>query len=97
MKAGPCLKEVTVSMEELKNSQNLFLDEIKNRGESLKKQKEKFKKACGHDIKTSIWYDGGPMQGCPEKQQQMLFSPGNKHNSNISCISRCFQDENMLN
>lgn len=37
VKARACMKGVTVWMEELKNSQNLFLDKIKSRGESLKK------------------------------------------------------------
>lgn len=82
----------------IKNSQNLFLDEIKSRGRSLNKQREKFKymRACGHHIKTSIYCDGGP---CPEKQQQMLFSPGNEQTQpkyHLHFKMQFYLAENML-
>lgn len=92
------MKEVTVSMEELKNSQNLSLDEIKRRGGSLKKQREKFKHtgACGSDIKTSIMYNRSP---CKAEQQQMLISPGNKQTQlkyRLHFKKQSYLAENML-
>lgn len=95
------MKEATICMEELKNSQNLFLDEIKSRGGSLKKQREKFKymKACGRDIKTSIWYDGDPCKAVQKSSSRCCsLQETNKHNSSYHLHFKMQSDlaENIL-
>lgn len=91
LKAGACMKEVTVWMEELKN---LFLDEIKSRERSFKKQREKFRcmRACGHHIKTSIWCDGGPYKAVQKSSKRCC----SLQERNTTQVSPAFQEAVLL-